>query len=221
MNFIEIDRLSMTYKNGYQVFSSVFASFDKGTLTFLKGETGSGKTTLLNLLMTLLKPSLGRVLVESVDIHKLKGEQVARYRRNVGFIPQRYSLLDQRTLYENIAMPLWAQGLDGKAVSRRMQECLRHLALEEHKHQYPPQLSSGIIQRGVIARAIANQPLLLLADEPTGALDSELSDTVMSILRDYTAEGGTVIVAMHDESQIKPHDRVLQLANKSVTEPAN
>lgn len=218
MSYIEVDRMSMMYKSGREVFEGVLATFEQGTLTFLTGATGAGKSTFLNLLLATLKPTAGTITVESVDIHKLRTEQLARYRRNVGFVFQQHLLLGKRTLFENVAMPLWAQGMKKKTVEHRVTQCLEGMQLSEFAKKYPVTLSNGEQQRGAIARAIVNKPSLLFADEPTGNLDQALGSEVMQLFRDYAAEGGTVLVATHDARYFQKGDRILRLVNRTMSE---
>lgn len=218
MSYVEVDRMSMTYKSGREVFVEVFMTFEQGSLTFLTGATGSGKSTFLNLLMATLKPTSGIITVESVDIHKLRLEQLARYRRNVGFVFQQHLLLEKRTLFENVAMPLWAQGLRKKTIERRVASCLEGLKLTEFARKYPMTMSNGEQQRGAIARAIVNRPSLLFADEPTGNLDQTLGSDVMQLFRRYADEGGTVVVATHDARFFQKGDRILRLVNQTMSE---
>ena len=218
MSYIEVEQMAMTYKSGREVFNEVRATFEQGTLTFLTGATGSGKSTFLNLLLATLKPTAGTITVESVDIHKLRVEQLARYRRNVGFVFQQHLLLGKRTLFENVAMPLWAQGLRKKAVERRVAQCLEGMQLSEFSKKYPVTLSNGEQQRGAIARAIVNKPKLLFADEPTGNLDQALGFEVMQLFRKYAEEGGTVLVATHDARYFQKGDRILRLINRTMSE---
>ena len=210
MSYIEFNRVGVTFSNGFEVFKELFAAFDKETVNVLTGPTGSGKTTFLKLVMGSVHPNHGEVTVEGVDIHKLRGEQLARFRRSVGYVPQSPLLLEQRTLFENVAFPLWAQGLRKKDLALRVMECLEILELDEIANLYPRNLSYGQQRKGALARAIANKPLLLLADEPTDNLDAEPAATVLSLLRSQIGEGGTVVFTAHDTFEPLPNDRVLQ-----------
>ena len=218
MSYIDVDNLSMTYPNGHEVLKRIITSMERNTLTFLTGGAGSGKSTLVNLLFGLLKPTSGTVRVDSVDIHDLSHQQQTRYRRNIGFISPRYGLLDQRTMFENVAIPLWAQGLNRKAVALRTDSCLERLKLNEYSRMYPTEISESARQRGTIARAIANEPMLLLADEPTEAMNHQDSESVIDLFRNYMGEERTIIVASRDVRLFESGDRVLQISNQQVSE---
>ncbi len=179
----------------------------RGGFLWVTGPSGSGKTTLLRLLYGAETPSQGTVWVNQQEVSKLRGDRLSRFRRQLGIVFQDYKLIPNRTVVENIAFALWAQGCNQEQVARRLAPTLKLVGLTHKAQAFPEQLSGGEQQRVSLARAIVGTPPLLLADEPTGNLDAENSRQVIRILNQLNRMGITVIVTTHDEAivQQSPH----------------
>jgi cell division transport system ATP-binding protein len=175
----------------------------RGGFLFVTGPSGSGKTTLLKLLYGAERANQGQVLVDGMDLSRLRGDRLSRFRRRIGVVFQDYKLIPNRTVGENVAFVLWAQGCDQREVNRRLIPTLRLVGLQDKADRFPDQLSGGEQQRVSIARAIISTPPLLVADEPTGNLDAENSLQVVRILEKLNGMGVTVIVTTHDELLVR------------------
>jgi cell division transport system ATP-binding protein len=211
---IQLRRLTKTYANGSQALVDVSLDIPKGSFLFVTGPSGSGKSTLLKLLYGAEQPTSGDLLVEGLAPAVLRGDRLALLRRRIGIVFQDYKLIPKRTVSENVAFVLWAQGYDRKEVQRRIPPALKMVGLTHKANQFPEHLSGGEQQRVSIARAIAGTPPLLLADEPTGNLDPDNSWQVIKILKKLNQIGITVLVTTHDEQLIRQANHaVLQLRN--------
>src|SRR5690554_332857 len=215
---LEARGLGKTYTTGPEpvvALRDVDLTVEEGTLTVVKGRSGSGKTTLLNLLGGLDEPTTGTVLVEGVDIHELSANELAEMRRKtIGFVFQTFGLLPILTAAENVEVPMRLARIDHEARRSRATALLEHVGLGGRARHRPHELSGGEQQRVAIARALANQPMLLLADEPTGQLDSRTGRTIIElILRVVREEGVAAIVATHDPAPMALADRVIELSN--------
>jgi len=187
-------------------------SLPTGAFVFITGASGSGKTTLLKLLYGAERPNQGQVWVQGQEVNRLRGDRLARFRRKLGIIFQDYKLIPNRTVAENVAFVLWAQGHDRPSVERRLWPTLKLVGLQAKADHFPDQLSGGEQQRVSIARAMVSTPPLLLADEPTGNLDPDNSLQIMEILHKLRAVGMTIVVTTHDERLVRRFDHpVLQL----------
>jgi cell division transport system ATP-binding protein len=172
----------------------------KGEFVFLTGPSGAGKTTLLKLLFAEERPTSGQVFVDDLNLAQLRPSQVPMFRRRVGVVFQDYKLIPHRTVAENVAMTLWVLGLPERTVQQRVAAMLKAVGLFHRAHVLPAKLSGGEQQRASIARALINDPVLLLADEPTGNLDTEMSMEVMALLERANTRGTTVLIATHDQA---------------------
>ncbi len=209
---ITLKHLSKTYPGGHDALLDINLHIPRGELAFLTGHSGAGKSTLLRLLALIDRPSRGSLKVNGHEISKIPNRQIPAYRRNLGVIFQDHRLLDDRTVYENIALPLRIIGLAEDVVARRVRAALDKVGLLNKEKNYPHELSSGQQQRIGIARAIINKPSILLADEPTGNLDPELSREIMQLFMDFNAVGVTVLIASHDHRLIESFDhRIISL----------
>ena len=189
-------------------------TIEDGEFVFLVGESGSGKSTLLKLLMRELVPSEGTITVDGKDITKLRRKKVAELRRNMGIIFQDYRLLQKRTVYENVAFALEVIEVPTRKIRRSVPAALNLVGLSHKSKNYPNEISGGEQQRTAIARAIVNNPPLLLADEPTGNLDPRNSQEIMEVLDAINNRGTTVIVATHDRAIVDAmKKRVIHLEN--------
>lgn len=189
---------SKRYPGGYDALLNVSFHMPPGQMAFLTGHSGAGKSTLLKLIALLERPSRGQVLINGQNLAKVSRRRIPYFRRNIGIIFQDHQLLFDRTVFDNVALPLIIAGYPHREIGRRVRASLDKVGLLNKEKAYPITLSGGEQQRVGIARAVVNKPPLLLADEPTGNLDPELSQEVMTIFEDFSQVGVTVLVATHD-----------------------
>ncbi len=217
---VRLENVSKTYANGSQALINVSLQVQRGDFLFVTGPSGSGKSTLLKLLYGEEQPSQGTVTVDNDDLASLRGDRLSLLRRRIGIVFQDYKLIPKRTVTENIAFVLWAQGFPRKEIHRRLQPALKMVGLQHKAHCFPDQLSGGEQQRVSIARAIVGTPPLLLADEPTGNLDPDNSWQVIKILKKLNSIGITVIVTTHDAGLIRmANHSVVQLRHGRLVPP--
>ncbi|TMG79114.1 MAG: cell division ATP-binding protein FtsE [Betaproteobacteria bacterium] len=200
---IETHHLSKFYSRGLYALRDLSLTVGKGEFVFLTGPSGAGKSTLLRLLLAQDKPSEGDIVVNGHDLSKLSRGDVQEYRRGIGFIFQDFKLIPIRTVFENVAFVLEVLGVPAAQQRRRAFQVLKWVGLQHRINAYPRDLSGGEQQRIAIARALVNDPALVLADEPTGNLDPDLSLEIMNLLREINAGGTTVLVATHDRELIR------------------
>ncbi len=211
---VELHQVSKIYSNGCAALLDVHLQVRKGDFLFVTGPSGSGKSTLLKLLYGEERPTQGEVIVNDQSIAQLRGNELSKLRRQVGVVFQDYKLIPRRTVSENVAFVLWAQGFTRKEIHRRLLPTLRMVGLQDKANCFPDQLSGGEQQRVSIARAIVSTPPILLADEPTGNLDPDNSWQVVKILQKLNAVGITVIITTHDEQLVRAsHHPVVQIRN--------
>jgi cell division transport system ATP-binding protein len=185
---------------------------EKGEFAFLTGPSGAGKSTLLRLLLMQERPTEGAVIVDGRDLSTLSPAEIQAYRRMVGFVFQDFKLIASKTIFENVAFVLRVLGQPVEQQRRRTYQVLKWVGLQHRHNAYPFELSGGEQQRVAVARALVNEPHIVLADEPTGNLDPDLSLEIMNLFRDINASGTTVLVATHDRELIKwVGRRVIQL----------
>lgn len=188
-------------------------TIEQGEFAFLIGPSGSGKTTCLRLLLREIKPSRGRILVDGRDITRMRRGRVPHLRRRVGMVFQDFRLLPSKTVYENVAFALRVIGKPSSQIRQLVPEALELVGLEAFRSRMPNELSGGEQQRVALARAFVNRPPVLLADEPTGNLDPENSETIMSLLDRINRTGTTVVMASHDQPLVdQMRRRVVQLS---------
>jgi cell division transport system ATP-binding protein len=191
--------VSKTYKNGVNALYNINLTIEQGEFVYIIGPTGSGKSTLIKLLDGEEIPTNGLVEVIGINIGKLRHSKVPMYRRNIGVVFQDYKLLERKTVFENVYFALEAIGTPKAKARQRVREVLNLVGLSDKTKSYPAELSGGQLQRTAIARAIANQPKLLICDEPTGNLDPDMSTGIMLLLERINREEGTTIVMVtHD-----------------------
>lgn len=200
---VELEQVSKVYGNGCRALVDVNLRVREGEFLFVTGPSGSGKSTLLKLLYGEERPSQGEVMVNGTPVSQLKGNALAQLRRQIGIVFQDYKLIPRRTVAENVAFVLWAQGFTRKEIHRRLIPTLRMVGLQDKAKCFPDQLSGGEQQRVSIARAVVGTPRILLADEPTGNLDPDNSVQVINILRRLNTIGITVIITTHDEHLVR------------------
>lgn len=217
MGAIEFRRVTRRYESGQEALREVSLDFAVGSMTFLTGHSGAGKSTFLRLLLCLDRPTAGEILVNGVNVADLPRKRLAHYRRHVGAVFQDHHLLMGRTIFENVALPLQVAGMPDRDIARRVRAALSLVGLLGRELAVPLQLSSGERQRVGIARAVVARPKILLADEPTGNLDPELSRDIMDVFRQFNDFGTTVIVATHDRGLIDGMGlRIIELAQGAV-----
>src|SRR6202047_4881636 len=191
----------------------------KGEYLSIAGPSGCGKSTLLAILGLLDSPSGGTYLLDGKSVHDLKPAERARIRnREIGFIFQAFNLIGDLTVYENVELPLTYRGMPGAERKRRVQEALERVGMSHRMKHYPSQLSGGQQQRVAVARALSGDPLILLADEPTGNLDSANGEAVMNLLKELHAAGSTICMVTHDPRYAEFADRTVQLFDGRIVE---
>lgn len=209
---IEFDRVSKRYDGGYTALKGVSFAMARGEMAFLTGHSGAGKSTLLKLMTVMERPSAGNVTVGGQHLNRLPPRQVPFLRRHIGVVFQNHQLLFDRTVFDNVAMPLEVIGAPPGEIGRRVRAALDKVGLLDKERMSPIALSGGEQQRVGIARAVVNKPPLLLADEPTGNLDPELSADIMRLFEQFSQVGVTVLVASHDAGLVRAMgNRVLTL----------
>ena len=200
---IRLDKVTKKFGASTFALSDISFSIDKGEFVFLVGSTGSGKTTILRLLIRDILPTEGSIVVNEWDIVKLPKEKLSKLRKNIGVIFQDLKLLMDRTVLENVVLPLEVSGLKQEESLKIVEDVLNQVGLGAHKEKFPAQLSGGELQRVAIARSLVLSPEIILADEPTGNLDQATSWEIVKILSDINKKGTTVIMATHNEDIIK------------------
>ncbi|MEP0765832.1 MAG: ATP-binding cassette domain-containing protein [Fimbriimonadia bacterium] len=200
---VRFERVSVVFANGVVGLSEVTLTIRPGEFVFLTGTTGAGKSTLLKLIYAEVLPAAGRVLVGDRVVNELRERDIPALRRSMGVVPQDFGLLPNKRMWENIAYALRVVGMSKREIRQRVPEILERVGIGHRLDSFPAQLSGGEAQRAAIARALAHDPSLLLADEPTGNLDSETSWGIIQLLDQINARGATVIVASHDEAVIQ------------------
>jgi cell division transport system ATP-binding protein len=200
---IETHHLSKVYSRGLYALQDLSLTIGKGEFVFLTGPSGAGKSTVLRLLLMQERPSEGEIVVNGYHLATLTRRQIQEYRRGIGFVFQDFKLIPTRTVVENISFVPEVLGVPPAQQRRRAFQVLKWVGLQHRMSAYPRDLSGGEQQRIAIARALVNDPQLLLADEPTGNLDPDLSLEIMNLLREVNAGGTTVLVATHDRELIR------------------
>jgi len=200
---IESSHLSKVYRKGVYALRDLSLSIDKGEFLFLTGPSGSGKSTLLRLLLREELPSEGQLKVFGRNLGDLTPTQVQAYRRSIGFIFQDFRLIPRFTVFQNVAFVMRVLGVPPAVQQKKTFQMLNWVGLQHRMNAFPEELSGGEQQRIAIARALVNDPQLVLADEPTGNLDPDLSLEIMNLFREMNARGTTVVVATHDRELIR------------------
>lgn len=215
MRFIDIKNCYKIYKNGVTALADLSLKIDKGEFVFIIGSTGSGKSTLIKLLYREEKPTKGQVFVGGINVSKLRNGSVFKLRRKLGIVFQDFKLLPKLTVYENVAFGLESLGLKSKDIKPKVLLALERVGLKDKTRSFPNQLSGGEQQRVCIARAIVNEPKLLICDEPTGNLDPVTSKEVMKVIDSINKNmGTTIIMATHDREIVNSmKKRVITIEN--------
>lgn len=222
MSKLEVSGLKKTYStrfggNKVEALKNVNFSVEEGEFVAIMGESGSGKTTLLNILAALDKPTGGTVILDGKELSKIKDSEVAQFRRdNLGFVFQEFNLLDTFTLEDNIYLPLVLAGKSYDEMSSRLAPLAKKLGITELLKKYPYEVSGGQKQRAAVARAIINDPRLILADEPTGALDSKSTDELLRLFGEINKGGQTILMVTHSVKAASVASRVLFIKDGEV-----
>jgi cell division transport system ATP-binding protein len=195
---IRFDQVSKRYPGGKEALSRVSFELRDEEMAFLTGHSGAGKSTLLKLIILMERPSQGQVFVQNTNLNRVSKRNIPHLRRNVGVVFQNHQLLFDRNVYDNVALPLIIAGYQPRDIGRRVRAALSKVGLGGKEKQYPITLSGGEQQRVGIARAVVNRPPVLLADEPTGNLDPDLSKEIMNLFEQFNQVGVTVLIATHD-----------------------
>ncbi|GLR72369.1 cell division ATP-binding protein FtsE [Agaribacter marinus] len=195
---IKFEQVSKTYSGGQQALSKVDFHLEPGEMAFLTGHSGAGKSTLLKLISIMERPTVGNVLINGHNLNNISRNQIAYIRRDIGMIFQSHQLLMDRSVFDNVALPLVIEGHSRKNIASRVMAALDMVGLKTKAKHSPVMLSGGEQQRVGIARAVVNRPPLLLADEPTGNLDPKLSMEIIRLFEDFNQAGVSVLIATHD-----------------------
>ena len=218
---IEAANLSKQYSRGVYALRDLSLSIDKGEFIFLTGPSGAGKSTLLRLLLREELPTDGALMVMGRDLARMSSSETQAYRRSLGFVFQDFRLISRMTVFQNVAFVMRVLGVPDMIQQRKTFQVLKWVGLQHRMNAVPEELSGGEQQRVAIARALVNEPQLVLADEPTGNLDPDLSLEIMNLFREINSRGTTVVVATHDRELIRrvgrravtlDHGRVVEVA---------
>lgn len=218
---ITFESVSKVYQ-GKNAINNVSFHLDQGEMAFLTGHSGAGKSTLLKLIHRIESPSRGSIHVNGIDVNMLRRSSIPKHRCNIGIIFQNPHLLNKHTVYENVAMPLIITRYRDDEIAKRVRAALNKVGLLEKERRYPGELSAGERQRVSIARAIVNKPALVLADEPTGNLDPDLSLDIMRLFQSLNAVGVTLLIATHDLALIaRLNHRIITLKEGQIIGDSN
>ena len=209
---IEISNVCKTYETGNKALRNVSITIGDGEFVFIMGRSGSGKSTLMKLLLKEVEPTSGKIVVNDMNLGKMPRHYVPKYRRRLGMVFQDFRLLRDRTVYENVAFAQRVIGVSTRRIKESVPAMLQMVGLSAKYKIFPQQLSGGEQQRVAIARALINRPEVLLADEPTGNLDSQNADEIMRLLEEINRMGTTVVVVTHSEEIVaRMHKRVITM----------
>ncbi|MDD2721336.1 MAG: cell division ATP-binding protein FtsE [Gallionella sp.] len=219
---ISFNQVFKRYPGGYEALKNVSFEVVQGEMAFLTGHSGAGKSTLLKLIAAIERPNSGSVLVNNQNVGVLKEAALPYLRRHLGIIFQDHKLLFDRSVFDNVLLPLQICGFDSRESSKRVRAALDKVGLLKHEKTNPIALSGGEQQRLCIARAIVNRPTILLADEPTGNLDAEYAQAIMQIFKSFHQVGVTLLISTHDTTVLQDKDiRVITLKQGEVQDPSN
>lgn len=220
MSLIRLENITVEYgkrSNRHLALKQIDFVVEKGEFVAIMGKSGCGKTTLLNVLGTLLKPLQGCYKFDGVSVLNMNEKEKSSFRNeNVGFVVQHFALVEDMTIYENVALPLTYRKMPKLEIKKRVESILNELDIVEQKNKYPHELSGGQNQRAAIARAIVTNPKLILADEPTGALDEENGNMIMEILENFHKKGVTIIMVTHDAELAHKATRIVNMRDGQI-----
>ena len=211
---IQFTNVFMSYPSGNKALQNINLYIDKGEMVYVSGRSGAGKSTLLKLINLIDRHTRGQIIVNGQNLERIKNNRVPIFRRNIGFIFQNHRLLNDRTIFDNVALPLVIAGNSHQEIKRRVQAALDKVDLLSKISSYPMELSGGEQQRIGVARAVVNRPTILLADEPTGNLDPTLSWEMMKLFEQFNQVGVTVLIASHELDMIKNMKKRIVILNK-------
>jgi cell division transport system ATP-binding protein len=211
---IQLFRVYKSFGSKNPALIDVNLEVKEGEFVFVTGPSGAGKTTLLKIILCSERPTSGYALVNGRNLSRINDRELAFLRRKIGVVFQDFKLLPKRNVFQNVSLALEIMGFPLSVIRKRVHQTLRYLDLANKEGYYPPQLSGGEQQRVAIARAIINNPLILLADEPTGSLDPGLTMEIMTFLREIHTRGTTVIVATHSQELLRDTTRRIVNLNK-------
>jgi putative ABC transport system ATP-binding protein len=220
-NIIELKNIEMTYnpgkENELKVLKGVDLKIQKGDMVALLGPSGSGKSTLMHIIGCLDRPTKGKVYIEGKDVYKLSDNELAMIRREkIGFIFQQFNLINVFTAVENVEMPIRIAGVKKDEARKLAMQLLKLVKLEDRSGHFPNQLSGGELQRVATARALANKPLIVLADEPTGNLDSKTGEEIIKLMNKLNDEGYTFLIVTHDPLIAKSAERIIRIKDGKI-----
>jgi len=204
---IEMYHVYKEYVRGIEALSDINLNVKKGEFLFITGASGAGKTTLLKLIFREERQTRGQIIINGLNIDRIRESYVPHLRRSIGFIFQDFKLLNTRSIFDNVALPLEILGFSKKEIRKRVAYVLRSVGLEHKANSYPLRLSAGEQQRVAIARAMVNEPKIILADEPTGNLDPDLSTEIMDLFERMQIRGATVVVATHNRDILSRYQK--------------
>jgi len=221
MKILQLDNVSKTYNAGSQplhVLKKVNLEIEKGDFIAIMGPSGSGKSTLMHIAGCLDVPTSGKVIFENKDVSKLSEAELAQIRnKKIGFVFQTFNLIPRTTTLDNVQLPLIYAGVEAEKRRTRARETLEQLGLKERAFHFPNQLSGGEQQRTAIARALINKPSIILADEPTGNLDSKTGKEIIDIFKKLNKEGNTVVLVTHDEQIAKNARKIIRIYDGEIS----
>ncbi|BCG48089.1 Cell-division-associated, ABC-transporter-like signaling protein FtsE [Citrifermentans bremense] len=219
---IQLHNVSMSYQAESTALTDVSLKIPKGDFVFLTGQSGAGKSTLLKLIYAELIPTRGQVVIDGANVTRLSRKEIPYLRRSIGVVFQDYKLLPNRTVLENVAITLEVLGWGKRDIGKKVYHILKSMGLEDKVNTTPLRLSGGEQQRVALARALVNDPKILIADEPTGNLDDENKEQILSIFKEANIRGTTVVVATHDRRVIEnSHRRMIRLEKGRIVEVAD
>ena len=214
LSMISFNNVSMRYADGFEALKSVSFQLADGEMAFLTGHSGAGKSTLLKLITISERPASGEMLFKGLNLTRVLGKNIYKVRRDIGVVYQNHRLLPEKNVFENVALPLRIIGTDYRELAKRVRAAISKVGLSGSEKKFPNSLSSGEQQRVGIARAVVSKPSLLLADEPTGNLDPELSQDILKLFEQFNQVGVSSLIATHDINLLdKNNKRKLTLSH--------
>jgi len=200
---IQLYHVTKIYDGRQMALSDVSLAVEKGEFAFIVGPSGAGKTTLIKLIMCEERVSRGQILVDRQNLQRIRSNKIPHLRRKMGVVFQDFKLIPTKTVFQNVALRLEIMGAKRSFINKKVRVTLRNVGLAQHAEAYPPQLSGGEQQRAAIARAMVGDPIILLADEPTGNLDVDLSHSIFNLLLQINKTGATVLMATHNQEILR------------------